>query len=203
MAACHVRASGGTAHRGPPGAGQARQGAGGESRPGDGQDHAGTPGPDGLIPALDEGQLTACARSGASGTGYPLTRTCGGRHCRSTRPGRVPRGQRGPPGPVHPVRACRGTRQAAAADPDYERFRDAAHAAGPGRPGAEAAGFRPTAGRHRDRGGADAQAGGAARAVGGRAVLGRLQAPGMLGVLVLPGLPGLSYSLAVGAAIAS
>ena len=86
MAACHVRASGGTAHRGPPGAGQARQGAGGESPPGDGRDHAGTPRSDALIPALDEGQLAACARSGASGTGYRPTRTCGGRHCRSTRP---------------------------------------------------------------------------------------------------------------------
>ena len=51
--------SGGTAHRGRPGAGQARQDAGGESPPGDGQDHAGTPRPDALIPALDEGQLAA------------------------------------------------------------------------------------------------------------------------------------------------
>jgi hypothetical protein len=64
VTACHVRASGGTAHRGPPGAGQARQGAGGESPPGDGQDHAGTPRPDALIPALDEGQLAALREVG-------------------------------------------------------------------------------------------------------------------------------------------
>ena len=64
MTACHVRASGGTAHRGPPGAGQARQGAGGESPPGDGQDHAGTPRPDALIPALDEGRLAALREIG-------------------------------------------------------------------------------------------------------------------------------------------
>ncbi len=51
--------SGGTADRGRPGAGQARQHAGGESPPGDGQDHAGTPRPDVLIPAHDEGQLAA------------------------------------------------------------------------------------------------------------------------------------------------
>ena len=64
MTACHVRASGGTAHRGPPGAGQARQGAGGESPPGDGQDHVGAPRPDALIPALDEGQLAALREIG-------------------------------------------------------------------------------------------------------------------------------------------
>src|SRR5271166_3458505 len=56
--------SGGTAHRGRPGAGQARQDAGGESPPGDGQDHAGTPRPDALIPALDEGQLAALREIG-------------------------------------------------------------------------------------------------------------------------------------------
>ena len=56
--------SGGTAHRGRPGAGQARQNAGGESPPGDGQDHAGTPRPDALIPALDEGQLAALREIG-------------------------------------------------------------------------------------------------------------------------------------------
>ena len=56
--------SGGTAHRGRPGAGQARQDAGGESPPGDGQDHAGTPQPDALIPALDEGQLAALREIG-------------------------------------------------------------------------------------------------------------------------------------------
>jgi hypothetical protein len=49
------------------------------------------------------------------------------------------------------------------------------------------------AGRHRDRGGADAQAPGAPRAAGGRAVLGRLRPQAMLAVLVLPGLPGLTY----------
>ena len=56
--------SGGTAHRGRPGAGQARQNAGGESPPGDGQDHGGTPRPDALIPALDEGQLAALREIG-------------------------------------------------------------------------------------------------------------------------------------------
>src|SRR5271165_1457597 len=56
--------SGGTAHRGRPGAGQARQDAGGESPPGDGQDHVGTPRPDALIPALDEGQLAALREVG-------------------------------------------------------------------------------------------------------------------------------------------
>jgi hypothetical protein len=48
----------------------------------------------------------------------------------------------------------------------------------------------------------DAQAPGAPRAVSGRAVLGRYGPQAMLAVLVLAGLPGLSYSLAVGAAIA-
>src|SRR5271167_4931635 len=56
--------SSGTAHRGRPGAGQARQDAGGESPPGDGQDHAGTPRPDALIPALDEDQLAALREIG-------------------------------------------------------------------------------------------------------------------------------------------
>jgi amino acid transporter len=56
--------SGGTAHRGRPGAGQARQNAGGENPSGDGQDHAGTPRPDALIPALDEGQLAALREIG-------------------------------------------------------------------------------------------------------------------------------------------
>ena len=51
--------SGGTAHRGQPGAGQGRQSAGGKRPPGDDQDHIGTPQADVLIPALDEGQLTA------------------------------------------------------------------------------------------------------------------------------------------------
>ena len=41
--------SGGTAHRERPGAGQARQDAGGESLPGDGQDHVGTPRPDAAV----------------------------------------------------------------------------------------------------------------------------------------------------------
>ena len=203
MAACHVRASGGTAHRGPPGAGQARQGAGGESPPGDGQDHAGTPRPHALIPAPDEGQLAALREIGRVGPGYPLTRTCGGRHCRSTRP------WASTPRPARSARPCSpGSCLSRDAAGSCRRFRLRAFPrrcsrGWVGRPGAEAAGFRPTAGRHRDRGGADAQAGGAARAVGGRAVLGRLQAPGMLGVLVLAGLPGLSYSLAVGAAMAS
>jgi hypothetical protein len=51
--------SGGTAHRGRPGAGQVLQDAGGESPPGGGQDHVGTPRPDALVPALDGGQLAA------------------------------------------------------------------------------------------------------------------------------------------------
>jgi hypothetical protein len=41
--------SGCTAHRGEPGAGQARQNASEESPSGDGQDHAGTPRPDALV----------------------------------------------------------------------------------------------------------------------------------------------------------
>jgi hypothetical protein len=56
--------SGGTAQRGRPGTGQARRDAGGESAPGDGQDHVGTPRPDALIPALDEGQLAALREIG-------------------------------------------------------------------------------------------------------------------------------------------
>jgi hypothetical protein len=56
--------NGGTAHRGRPGAGQARHNAGGGSPPGDGQDHVGTPRPDALIPALDEGQLAALREIG-------------------------------------------------------------------------------------------------------------------------------------------
>jgi hypothetical protein len=54
--------SGGTPHRGRPGPGQALQDAGGNSRPGDGQDYAGVPQPDALIPALDQGQLAASVR---------------------------------------------------------------------------------------------------------------------------------------------
>ncbi len=56
--------SGGTAHREPPGAGQAWQNPGGESPPDDGQDHVGTPRPDALIPALDQGQLAALREIG-------------------------------------------------------------------------------------------------------------------------------------------
>ena len=56
--------SSGTAHREPPRAGQARQNAGGESPSGDGQDHVGTPRPDALIPALDEGHLAALREIG-------------------------------------------------------------------------------------------------------------------------------------------
>jgi hypothetical protein len=55
--------SGGPAQRGP-GTGQARRDAGGESPPGDGQDHVGTPRPDALIPALDQGQLAALREVG-------------------------------------------------------------------------------------------------------------------------------------------
>jgi hypothetical protein len=53
-----------TAHRGRPGAERARRDAGGESPPGGGQDHAGTPRPDALIPALDQGQLAALREVG-------------------------------------------------------------------------------------------------------------------------------------------
>jgi len=56
--------SGGTAEPGRPGAGQARQDAGGENPPGGGQDHVGTPRPDALVPALDEGQLAALRQIG-------------------------------------------------------------------------------------------------------------------------------------------
>src|SRR5271166_1638994 len=56
--------SGGPADRGRPGAGRARQHAGGQSPPGDGQEHVGTPRPDALVPALDEGQLTALREVG-------------------------------------------------------------------------------------------------------------------------------------------
>jgi hypothetical protein len=56
--------SGGSADRGRPGAGLALQDAGGDSPPGDGQDHVGTPRPDALIPALDAGQLAALREIG-------------------------------------------------------------------------------------------------------------------------------------------
>jgi hypothetical protein len=56
--------SGGPAQRGRPGTGQARRDAGGESPRGDGQDHVGTPRPDALIPALDQGQLAALREVG-------------------------------------------------------------------------------------------------------------------------------------------
>ena len=56
--------SGGSAHRGRPGAERARQDPGGQGPPGDGQDHVGTPRPDALIPALDEGQLAALRQIG-------------------------------------------------------------------------------------------------------------------------------------------
>ena len=56
--------SGGTAHRGRPGAGQARQNGGGESPSDDSQDHVGAPRPHALIPALDEGQLAALREIG-------------------------------------------------------------------------------------------------------------------------------------------
>ncbi len=162
--------SGGTAHRGRPGAGQARQDAGGQSPPGDAQDHAGTPRPDALIPALDEGQLAALRE-----VGRERDRVSADPHVwRQALPadpslGEYPEASEVRPGMFTRFVPVAGARRAAAADPDHERFRDAAHAAGPGRPGTDAAGRRPTAGRHRDRGGADAQAPGAARAVGGRA----------------------------------
>ena len=56
--------SDGSAHRGRPGAKRARQDPGGQGPPGDGQDHVGTPRPDALIPALDEGQLAALRQIG-------------------------------------------------------------------------------------------------------------------------------------------
>lgn len=135
--------SGGTAHRGRPGAGQARQNAGGESPPGDGQDHAGTPRPDALIPALDEGQLAALREIGREWDRVSADPQVAAGAAGRPVPGRVPRGQRGPPRPVHPVGARRGTRRAAATDRNHGRFRDTAHAAGPGRPGTEAAVFGP------------------------------------------------------------
>ena len=173
--------SGGTAHRGRPGAGQARQDAGGESPPGDGQDHVGTPRPHALIPALDEDQLAALREIGREWDRVSADRKCGGRRCRPTRPwASTPRPARSAR-PCSPGSCPSRDRRAAAADRNHERFRDAAHAAGPGRPGTEAAGLRPAAGRHRDRGGADAQARGTPRAAGGHAVLGRLRAPGDAG----------------------
>ena len=82
------------------------------------------------------------------------------------------------------------------------RFRDAAHAAGPGRPGTEAAGLRPPL---------DATAIAVERmrklvalpVLPADALSSVAYGPqAMLAVLVLAGLPGLSYSLPVGAAIA-
>ena len=66
--------SGGTADHGSQGAVAPPGTPSGESRPADvqdagGQDYAGTPRPDAVIPALDAGQLAALRRSGASGTG--------------------------------------------------------------------------------------------------------------------------------------
>ena len=192
--------SGGTAHRGRPGAGQARQNGGGESPPGDSQDHAGTPRPHALIPALDEGQLAALREIGREWDRYPLTRKCGGRHCRPTRP------WASTPRPASSARPCSpGSCPSRDEAGSYRRSRLRAfprrRSRRWARPGTEAAALRPAAGRHRDRGGADAQARGAPRAVGGRAVLGRLRPPGDAG-RPAPGLPGLSYSLPVGAAIA-
>ena len=89
---------------------------------GDGQDHVGTPRPGALIPAREEGQLTALRRSGASGTGCPLTGKCGGKRCRSTRP------WAGIPGPARSAWACSPgsclsrDETAAAAGPDQQRF---------------------------------------------------------------------------------
>jgi len=74
--------SGGTAHREPPGAGQARQNAGGERPSGDGQDHVGTPRPDGLIPALNEGQLAAFDVRRMVGRASRCTKPSRSRACR-------------------------------------------------------------------------------------------------------------------------
>jgi hypothetical protein len=159
---------GGTADRGRPGAERARRDAGGESPPGDGQDHAGTPRPDALIPALDQGQLAALREVGREWDRVSADPQV----WRQALP--VDPSPGGYPRPVRSARPCSPgsrpsrERRAAAADPGHERFRDAAHAAGPGRPGTEAAGRRPAAGRQRDRVGADAQARSATRTVGCR-----------------------------------
>src|SRR5271165_200764 len=56
--------SGGAANCGQPGAETRRQSPSGESPSGDGQGYAGTPRPDALIPALDDGQLAALREVG-------------------------------------------------------------------------------------------------------------------------------------------
>jgi len=56
--------SGGAANCGQPGAETTRQSPSGESPSGDGQGYAGTPRPDALIPALDDGQLAALREVG-------------------------------------------------------------------------------------------------------------------------------------------
>jgi hypothetical protein len=56
--------SGGTAHRGRPAAGQARQNAGGESPSATVRTMRVRRGPDALIPALDEGQPAALRKIG-------------------------------------------------------------------------------------------------------------------------------------------
>lgn len=187
--------SGGTAHRGRPGAGQARQDAGGGSPPG------GTPRPDALIPALDEGQLAALREIGREWDRVSADRQVW-RQALPADPslGEYPGASEVRPG-LFTRFARRGTRRAAAADPDHERFRDTAHAAGPGRPGTEAAGLRPTAG-------ASAIAVERMRKLVALPVLSAdalssvaYGPQAMLAVLVLAGLPGLSYSLPVGAAI--
>jgi hypothetical protein len=65
---------GGTAHRGRPGAAQVRHNAGRGSPPGDGQAHVGTPRPDALIPALEEGQLAALREIGREWDRVPAGR---------------------------------------------------------------------------------------------------------------------------------
>ena len=107
---------GGTARRGRPGAGQARQKRWGESPPGEGQDHVGMPRPDALIPALDEGQLAALREIGREWDRVPADPQVWRRALPvDASLGGYPQSHRGPPGPVHPVRARHGTRRAVAA----------------------------------------------------------------------------------------
>jgi len=142
---------------------------------------AGTPRPDALIPALDDGQLAALREIGREWDQVSADRQVW-RQALPVDPslGEYPEASEVRPGLF--TRSCPSrdeTGNCRRSKPRASPRRT--HAAGPGRPGTQTAGLRLTAGRHRDRGGADAQARGAPRAVGGRAVLGRLRAPGDAG----------------------
>ena len=195
---------GGTAHRGRPGAGLARQDAGGDSPPGDGQDHAGTPRPAALIPALDQGQPAALREIGRERDrvsadpqvwrqALPVDPALGEYpEASEVRPAVFTRfvpvtGRDGqlPPvettsvseTPLTPLgRAWKALKRLVFGSP-----LDAT-----------------TIAVERMR-----KLVALPRAAGGRDVLGRLRAQAMLAALVLAGLPGLSYSLPAGAAIAS